>query len=208
MYDINSLKGNGSKTFTDAVQRIINQTKYSFDPVDPHPGRLMMKTRVQIKKWASEEDKLAGKEPFETRIDEGNLGLSGGITRALSLLTLSGTDGGLTWNTTLTCIGVGTSTTTASAADTGLVIAATSATAQEYHKMDATTYPAVSGSNMIVRSTFGSTEANFAWNEFVIKNATYTADSTSGRALIRKVSQQGTKISGQSWECTCTVTMS
>ncbi len=205
--DVNNVR-NG-KTFTDAVQKAVLSTKYSVDPVDPHPGRLMMKTRVTVKKWYNEQDKDSGKPPYEVKIDEGNVGLSLGITRALSLMTLSGTSGGLVWNNANTCIGVATSASAAAAADYGLqAAAATSATAQEFHKMDATTYPAVSGSNLIVRSTFGATEANFAWNEFIIKNATYNTDSTSGRALIRKISAQGTKVSGQAWEATITVTMS
>ena len=197
------------KTFTDAVQKAIFNTRYSVDPVDPHPGRLMMKTRVAVKKWYSEADKNSGKAPYEVKIDEGNVGLSLGITRLISLMTLSGTSGGLVWNNANTCIGVATSATAAVAANYGLnATAATSATAQEFHKMDATTYPAVSGSNLIVRSTFGATEANFAWNEFIIKNATYNTDCTAGVALIRKISAQGTKISGQSWEATITVTVS
>jgi hypothetical protein len=66
--------------------------------------------------------------------------------------------------------------------------------------MDAT-YPTSGTSQQIVfRATFIGTDANYAWQEFLVDNGT--------TALNRKVSNQGTKVSGQTWTITVTITLS
>lgn len=67
--------------------------------------------------------------------------------------------------------------------------------------MDAT-YPSLSGQTMSWKATFGSSEANFAWNEAAIFNA-----SSAGTMLCRATGSFGTKSSGTSWQFTysCTV---
>ena len=94
-------------------------------------------------------------------------------------------------------IGIGDSSTAASAAQTDLQ----AATNKTYKAMDAT-YPTVPASgSMQYRSTFASGDANYAWNEFVLKH------SGSAICLDRGVSVMGTKASGTSWAATLTLTL-
>lgn len=102
------------------------------------------------------------------------------------------------FNNANTYIGVGDSTTAFSAAHTDLQ----AATNKLRKAMDAT-YPS-GGSNVITfRSTFATTDANFAWQEWGIFNA-----SSSGTMLSRKVESLGTKTSAQTWQFTVTLTFS
>lgn len=96
-------------------------------------------------------------------------------------------------------IGVGDSTTAASASQTGLQAASN----KTYQAMDAS-YPTYGTSQQIVfRATFGGSSANYAWQEFVVDDSNSTP-----LALNRLVSSQGTKTSGQSWQVTLTITLS
>ncbi|HEY5447033.1 MAG TPA: hypothetical protein VIJ87_21720 [Pyrinomonadaceae bacterium] len=93
-------------------------------------------------------------------------------------------------------IGVGDSTTAFSAAHTDLQ----AATNKLRKAMDAT-FPS-GGSNVITfRSTFATTDANFAWQEWGVFNA-----SSAGTMLNRKVESLGTKTSAQTWQFTVTLT--
>lgn len=63
-------------------------------------------------------------------------------------------------------------------------------------------YPTRSGNQLTFRSTFGGTEANFAWNEWGVFNA------ATGRVMMnRKVESLGTKASGATWVLTVTITL-
>lgn len=53
------------------------------------------------------------------------------------------------------------------------------------------------------KSSYGSGDANQAWNEFGVLNA-----ASSGDLLNRKVSAQGTKTVGQVWELSLEITLS
>lgn len=93
-------------------------------------------------------------------------------------------------------IGVGDSSTAYAANQTDLV-----ASTNKLRKAMDATYPS-GGSNVITfRSTFGTSDANFAWNEWAVFNA-----STSGTMLNRKVESLGTKTSAQTWQFTVTLT--
>ena len=101
-------------------------------------------------------------------------------------------------------IGVGDSSTGAAATQTDLQ----AATNKLRKAMDAT-YPthtdgtgASSNAEIVFKSTFGSTEANFAWNEWAIFNA-----SSSGRMLNRKAESFGTKSAGSTWTLTITLSL-
>lgn len=123
-----------------------------------------------------------------------NMLLNEGINELLLLLTGGG---GVPYNNANTRIGVGDSTTAESAAQTDLQ----ASTNKLYKAMDSG-YPQVGSQQMVVRSTFASAEANFAWNEFTIDNG-----SVAAKNLNRKVSAQGTKIAGQTWQVTVTLTL-
>lgn len=62
-----------------------------------------------------------------------------------------------------------------------------------YKPMDAT-FPQVVGNLMTFQATFGTTDANYDWNEWGTFNA-----ASSGLMLNRKVAFLGTKTSAQTW---------
>ena len=126
----------------------------------------------------------------------GNLLLNEGITELLNLL-IGGT--ATAYNNANARIGVGDSTTAATAAQTGLQ----AATNKTWKGMDAS-YPQVSGQTVTFRATFGTSDANYSWREFTVVNA---ADDT-GKNLCRKVENHGTKASGDTWIISLQITIS
>lgn len=94
-------------------------------------------------------------------------------------------------------LGVGDSTTAFSAAHTDLQ----AATNKLRKAMDAT-YPQRSSNVLTFRSTFGTSDANYAWQEWAVFNA-----SSSGTMFSRKVESLGTKTSAQTWILTATITV-
>jgi hypothetical protein len=93
-------------------------------------------------------------------------------------------------------LGVGNGTTVFSAAHTDLQGASKARKA-----MDAT-YPTVATNVITAKSTFGTADANFAWEEVGFFNA-----STAGTMLSRLVQSMGTKASGSTWVLTYTLTI-
>lgn len=137
-------------------------------------------------------------DPYEVSEFRGNLGLYEGIEEMLKLLI--GTTA-TPYSGTNARIGVGDGTTAEAATQTGL-----QGTNKAWKGMDAG-YPQIVGANnntVRFQSTFGGTEANFAWNEFTVVNA---ADDT-GKNLNRKVQSQGTKSSGSTWVLQVDITIS
>lgn len=94
-------------------------------------------------------------------------------------------------------LGVGDSATAFAASQTDLV----AATNKLRKAMDAT-YPQRSVNVITYRSTFGTSEGNFAWEEVGVFNG-----SSANTMLCRKTQALGTKPSNQSWELTATVTV-
>lgn len=93
-------------------------------------------------------------------------------------------------------IGVGSGTTAFSATHTDLQGASKTRKA-----MDAT-YPTRSANALTFRATFATGDANYAWEERGIFNA-----SSAGEMLSRKVVSLGTKTNAASWQLTCTDTI-
>lgn len=152
-------------------------------------------TRWTITKFADEGAFAAGRAYEEAPI-EGNLLLNEGIN-ALLTLAAGGTE--TAYNNANARLGVGDSTAAEAATQTGLQ----AATNVLYKAMDAG-YPTFGTNQQLVfRATFAGTEANFAWNEFSVDNG-----ATPNKNLNRKVSAQGTKASGQTWQLTLTITIS
>jgi len=127
---------------------------------------------------------------------EGNLLLNEGIQLLLDLLIGAG---GTAYNNANSYIGVGDSSTAESASQTALQAASN----KTYKAMEAT-YPSRASQTVTWRSVFGSSDANYAWNEFTIVNAS----TDTGTNLNRKVSSQGTKASGQTWTVDVSITIS
>jgi len=102
------------------------------------------------------------------------------------------------FNNANAALGVGDSSTAYAAAQTDLQ----AATNKLRKAMDAT-YPQRAANVLTLRSTFATTDANFAWNEWgVFNNVTLGA----GQMLQRIVSALGTKTSAASWQLTVTLT--
>lgn len=131
---------------------------------------------------------------FETIERDGNLLMTAGAT-ALWTLLIGG--GGTTFANANAHIGVGDSTTAASASQTDLQ----AATNKVRVAMEAT-YPQVSTNTCIFRSSFGSDVANWAWAEWGVFNA-----ASAGTMLNRKVEALGTKSSGSTWVLTVTLSL-
>lgn len=102
------------------------------------------------------------------------------------------------FNNANTYIGVGDSSTAYASSQTDLQ----AATNKLRKAMDAT-YPSRAGAVITFRSTFATTDANFAWNEVGIFNA-----SSAGTMLTRENTSLGTKPSTQQWVFTVTLTLS
>ena len=139
---------------------------------------------------------------------EPNLLLNAGITVLLNLLTAA--SGQTAFNNANSRLGVGDSSTTEAASQTGL-----QAATNHYWQVADATFPTVSGQVVTWQATFGGTVGNYAWNEFISDNdgaagSTSTAPTYSSTlvALNRKVSSQGTKTAGQTWVLTLQITFS
>lgn len=148
------------------------------------------KTRWHIKRYANDEA-YARREHYSESVVEGNLLLNAGITVALNLI---GGIAATAFDNSNARIGVGDDNTAAAATQTDLVAASNKA----YQAMEAS-YPSVSAQTITFRSVFGTSAANFDWEEFVVDNGT--------TALNRKVSAQGTKASGQTWTVDLSITL-
>lgn len=103
---------------------------------------------------------------------------------------------GSLFNNANTYIGVGDSATAFAAGQTDL-----QASTNKFRKIMDATYPQVAANVSTYRATFGTSEANFAWQEWGVFNA-----SSGGTMLSRKVESLGTKTSAQQWVFTVTLT--
>lgn len=112
------------------------------------------------------------------------------------LTTLIVGGGGTVFSNANAHLGVGDSSTAFSAAHTDL-----QAATNKFRKAMDATYPQVATNVQTFRSTFATGDANFAWNEWGVFNA-----SSAGTMLSRKVESLGTKTSAQSWQFTVTLT--
>jgi len=148
----------------------------------------------KITKYASDADYAAGR-PYEVSILPGNITVNAGIQLMLDLLIGAG---GTVYSNANAYIGVGDSTTSESASQTDL-----QAATNKLRKAMSVSYPSRSGQTLTFRSVFGSSDSNYAWNEFAVFNA-----ASAGTMLNRKVSSQGTKASGQTWTIDLAITWS
>jgi len=143
-------------------------------------------------------------QPYEIIEGKGNLLTYGGASYMWTALTGGSIIG---FTNASACIGVGDSTTAASASQTNLQ----AATNKIRKGMDAT-YPqhndgTSSSANATVtfQSSFTSSEANFDWNEWAIFN---DIDDAEGRMLNRKVVVLGTKPPGSTWTINVVLSLS
>lgn len=154
-----------------------------------------------------------GADPYATLEVQGNLLVGGGLAFLTSAL-IGGTYDPLT--AARAFVGVGDSSTAAAAAQVDLQAASN----KYYNTFDANpTRVTTTVTNDAVQgvSTFGTSVANFAWNEwawFTTTTGTITPGTginvSSGTETMwnRKVASMGTKASGASWALTTKVTFS
>lgn len=152
------------------------------------------------KQLRSKTDELARAFHFEVKpvevIDfEGNILVTVGIDLMLDLLVGGG---GTVMSNANAYLGVGDSSTAAAVGQTDL-----QAASNKLRKAMTGGYPAVASPKVTFQSTFGSSEANFTWNEVGTFNA-----ASAGIMLNRKVQALGTKSSGATWTLTEDITFS
>ena len=157
--------------------------------------------RFRLRKYRQDIDPYRGREdsfhrlfkPYEVIEGEGNCLLNTGIDEMWDLIV---GDSANHFNNASTQIGVGDSNTAASPSQTDLQ----AATNKTYKGMDSG-YPTSASQKATFKASFGSGDANYAWNEWVVKQA------TSGKCLNRKVESLGTK-SGGTWTLEVSITLS
>ena len=145
-------------------------------------------------------------DPYEVIKVPGNLLMYGGASLIIEALIGNGT---ATTAQTLTYLkaseaylGVGDSSSAVAATQTDLQAASN----KTRKAMDAT-YPThtdgttSAAASAVWKSTFGTGDANFAWNEAALFNG-----SSGGRMLNRKLVSMGTKTSADTWTLSLTAT--
>ncbi|MCW4024108.1 MAG: hypothetical protein NWF01_03620 [Candidatus Bathyarchaeota archaeon] len=126
-----------------------------------------------------------------------NIALNEGLQELIDIICDLGTP--TKWDNTNARIGVGDNNTAEAATQTGLQ----AETNKTFKQMDSG-YPQRSGQTAEWRATFGSADANHAWEEFTVVN---TADD-SGKNLNRKTASKGTKSIGETWVLSLQMTFS
>lgn len=140
----------------------------------------------------SEEEFRQLFKPYGVIRGEGNCLLNSGIDEMWDLIC---GDSANHFNSEGAQIGVGDSNTAANAAQTDLQ----AATNKTYKGMDSG-YPTSTAQKATFKASFGASEANYAWNEWVVKQ------SASGKCLNRKVESLGTKTGG-TWTLQVDITL-
>lgn len=184
----------------------------------------MWRVQARVDKWSEDATHFArmrsglrapraavfaelGVSPDEVVERPGNLLVTAGLTRLMSLLNGAG---GQAVTNTATRLGTGNGAGSAAVGDTDLGAAAGSAN-RWFQIMDAT-YPSVATNVLTAKATFASGDGNYAWNEWGIDIGTPTVASSAVVAatlLNHKTSAAlGTKTAGSTWALTVTITIS
>jgi len=154
----------------------------------------LSKYREDIEAYRDNEDEFHRLfKPYEIIEREGNVLLNTGIDEIWDLVTGASSD---YFNNTNAQVGVGDSSTAASPSQTDL-----QAASNKTYKAMESGYPTSTTQKVTFKSSFGSSEANYAWNEWVVKQ------SSSAVCLNRKAENLGTKSSG-TWTLEVDITLS
>jgi hypothetical protein len=146
-------------------------------------SKLHATTTIKVIKYKSEEDYKKGK-PYAVVEKKGNVLLTSGMTAIWNLVTGNSSSH---YDNTNSYIGVGDSDTAANENQTDLL------GSNKTYKQCYTGFPAVGGKALLCFAIFGASDANYTWNEFVVKN------NATGICLNRAVQSFGTKTSGEVW---------
>lgn len=148
-----------------------------------------------ITKYASEADKKIGKVLDRVKID-GNALVNEGINELLTILGSAGS--GTKYDNTNAYLIVGTGSGATDPSDTEATFTAGVKQGMEDG------YPTYGTDQKITwKASYDGDTANQDWKEFGVLNA-----ETDGNLLNRKVSDQGTKTSGQVWDLELEITLS
>ncbi|WP_031165978.1 hypothetical protein [Streptosporangium roseum] len=149
----------------------------------------------------------AGVHPYETSEILGNLVTNAGWTRLMNLLTNQGAPQPL--DATHVRIGVGNGSTAEAYTDADLA-AASGSTNRWFQPVGGA--GSLGTRTLAFSATFGTSDGNFAWQEFGldVTSGTAAAGNTVGALLFNRKAgiAQGTKASGQTWAATATLTFS
>lgn len=163
--------------------------------------------RIIVAKFIGEWE--PGAEPYDVLEIDGNMLMHGGVSNLWEALIGNGTGtAGQTlthFNNTNAAIGVGNGTAAVAATQTNLQGASRLRKAMDPAFPAHTSGTASPNATIQFRSTFGTADANFAWEEAAVFNS--TTDGT-GRMLNRKTQAMGTKTSTSSWQITFDITIS
>lgn len=164
------------------------------------PIRWRCQSRIE-KYHTPNGEPIDGLEPYEVIDSDGNLLVFGGASALWERLIGTGVTA---FDNTNAFLGVGDSSTAAANTQTDL-----QASTNKLRKAMDATYPqhtdgtgSSGNASITFKSTFASSDANFAWAEWALFNA-----STSGRMLNRKAESHGTKASGDTWALTVTLSL-
>jgi hypothetical protein len=157
--------------------------------------------RFRLSKYHQDVEPYRGREsefhrlfkPYEVVEGEGNCLLNSGIDEIWDLVTGASANH---FGNADAQIGVGDSSTAADATQTDLQ----AATNKTYQGMESG-YPTSTTQKVTFKSSFGESDANYAWEEWVVKQ------STSAKCLNRKAESLGTK-SGGTWTLEVDITLS
>jgi hypothetical protein len=127
------------------------------------------------------------------------MGMTNGA-RDIVVPAITGTAISTPWNNANSYIGVGDSATSFAVTQTDL-----QAASNKLRKVQDATFPTTATPVLTFRSTFATTDANFAWQEWAVFNS---AAGVTNNMLNRFVQSLGTKTSAQSWQLTATLTFS
>ncbi len=160
--------------------------------------------RYRLSKYREDIGSYRGREaefharfkPYEVIEGEGNCLLNSGINEMWDLITGEVSGSGYIFDNAAAQIGVGDSSTAADPSQTDLQ----AATNKTYKGMESG-YPTSTSQKATFKASFGDSDANYAWNEWVVKQ------STSAKCLNRKVESLGTKSSG-TWTLEVSITLS
>ncbi len=171
----------------------------------PASDTLKWVIRWVCRKWGKSEDHDAGLPYDEEIVVDGNLLTTAGLVRLLNLLI--GTAATQAFDATHTRIGVGNGSTAAAVGDTDL-----SASAGSTNRW----FQLVSGAGSVTTgpptkvsfsATFGTSDGNFAWQEFTVDQGTASGNTVTAPMLNRKVQSLGTKVAGSTWTMTVEITL-
>lgn len=137
--------------------------------------------------------------PYETIEQEGNCLLNTGINEMWDLVTGAESQTNREFSEANAKIGVGDSATAADPTQTDLL-----ADPNKCYKAMETGFPTSTTQKATFKSSFGAADANYAWNEWVIKS---TSGTPTNICLNRKIESLGTKTTG-TWTLEVDITLS